>query len=196
MVRSLVLVLLAQILRPQGAKLGFDLAPATDHPSLVRALEELLSLPSEPTAGHVVSFDLQTVGADLGSFPIDEIVAFRKEHYRDHRAYVLAVKQFVRELSEMPEEEQALEFEERQDQLDEIAAQLRKYSRGAWRKPAAFGMTMTGAGIALATGSTAAAVAGGFSRLFGALFGGVGQEKTPSMEPYSFLFKAGDRFGS
>ena len=45
MIRSLVLVLLSQILCEPGRALGFDLAPATDRPELVEALRELLSLP-------------------------------------------------------------------------------------------------------------------------------------------------------
>ena len=31
--------------------------------------------------------------------------------------------------------------------------------------------------------------------LFGAIFGGVGHEEKPAMGPFSFLFKAGERFG-
>jgi len=38
MVRSLILVLLSQILRPHGEKLGAELSPATDRPQLVQAL--------------------------------------------------------------------------------------------------------------------------------------------------------------
>ena len=66
MVRSLVLVLLAQILRQPGREKGFDLAPATDRPKLVEALRELLSIPAAPSIGHVVAFDLNAVGVDLG----------------------------------------------------------------------------------------------------------------------------------
>lgn len=194
MVRGLVLTLLAQILRPQGEKLGLDLEPATDRPSFVRSLEELLSLPNEASAGHVVSFDLQTVGVDLGSVPMGEILDYRKEHQKDYRTYTLSVKKFVRELSEMPEEERTDKFEERQDELNGIAAQLRKHSRRAWRKPASFAMTIAGAGIAIYTGNPGWAVAGGFTRLFGAIFGGVGHEKLPALGPYSFLFKANERF--
>ena len=47
MVRSLVLVLLAQILRPHGMRLGIELSPATDRPEIVDALKELLSLPKQ-----------------------------------------------------------------------------------------------------------------------------------------------------
>ena len=42
MVRSLVLVLLARILRPRGESLGLELSPATDRPRLVDALTEVL----------------------------------------------------------------------------------------------------------------------------------------------------------
>lgn len=38
-VGSLILVLLSQILRPHGEKLGADLSPATDRPQLVGALD-------------------------------------------------------------------------------------------------------------------------------------------------------------
>ena len=43
-VRSLVLVLLSQILRPYGSTINANLSPATDMGSMVRALSELLSL--------------------------------------------------------------------------------------------------------------------------------------------------------
>jgi hypothetical protein len=69
MVRSLVLVLLAQILREPGRQRGFDLAPATDRTQLVDALRELLSIPAAPSVGHVVAFDLNAVGVDLGPVP-------------------------------------------------------------------------------------------------------------------------------
>jgi hypothetical protein len=69
MVRSLVLVLLSQILRPQGAQLGIELSPATDRPEIVAALKELLSLPDTPSAGNVVASDLKFVGVD-GSISI------------------------------------------------------------------------------------------------------------------------------
>jgi len=44
MVRSLILVLLSQILRPYGEKIGAQLSPVTDSGRMVSALSELLSL--------------------------------------------------------------------------------------------------------------------------------------------------------
>jgi len=46
MVRSLYLVLLAQILRNAGPGIGLELSPATDRPEVQEALVELLSLPA------------------------------------------------------------------------------------------------------------------------------------------------------
>ena len=94
MVRSLVLVLLAQILRQPGREKGFDLAPATDRPQLVDALRELLSIPAAPSVGHVVAFDLNAVGVDLGPVPIDEVLSFRQDHFDAHRRYAKSVRLF------------------------------------------------------------------------------------------------------
>jgi hypothetical protein len=46
----------------------------------VGALIELLSVPQAPSSGSVVASDLETVGVDRGSVPIDEVLAFRREH--------------------------------------------------------------------------------------------------------------------
>jgi hypothetical protein len=99
MVRSLVLVLLAQILRRHGDMLGIELSPATDRPEIIDALKELLSLPDAPSAGHVVATDLKFMGVDLRSIPMDEVLSFKRDHLDQHKAYARAVRRFVRELS-------------------------------------------------------------------------------------------------
>jgi hypothetical protein len=68
-VRSLVLVLLAQILRPYGTAINANLSLATDMGALVKALSELLGANSDPAEGSVIEFDLNTVTLDLGSVP-------------------------------------------------------------------------------------------------------------------------------
>lgn len=75
-VRYLVLVLLAQILRAPSAKNGVNLAPITDRPEIVSALTELLNIPTAPSAGRVIEFDLQAVSADLSTIPLDEVLDF------------------------------------------------------------------------------------------------------------------------
>ena len=102
MVRSLILVLLSQILRPHGEKLGAELSPATDRPQLVQALQELLSLPDAPSAAHVVAMDLETISVDLRLVPMDEVLGFRKEHFADHRKYIRGVHRLTRDLAPLP----------------------------------------------------------------------------------------------
>ena len=115
-VRSLVLVLLSQILRPYGSTINANLSPATDLDSMVRALSELLSLKTEPSSGSVVEFDLNAVSVDLGAVPFDEVLDFRNQNLDVHKRYMLSVRKFAMELSRMPEEEQELAYGIRQDE--------------------------------------------------------------------------------
>ena len=76
MVRSLILVLLAQFIRPIGRERGLSLNPTTDRPQIQEALAELLNLPTMASSGHVVSLDLQTVGVDVSVGEIPRENAF------------------------------------------------------------------------------------------------------------------------
>lgn len=189
MVRSLVLVLLSQILRPYGQKIGAELSPATDVPRMVRALSEILSLKHEPSTGSVVEFDLNTVTVDLGAIPIDEVLSFRQENLHAHKHYSLSVRKFAMELSRMPEEERAVAFDLRQEELNAIADDLRKKARKAWKKPSSFGLTLVGAAI-----SAASSPLGAFIRAASAI-AGYEQVKGTNMGAYSYLFNASERFG-
>ncbi len=146
-VRALILVLLAQILKYKGADMGLTLSPATDQWRLVEALSEIMNDPedSSPSLGEIVSFDMAMVGVDLGGVPIEEILNFRQQHYTQYRDYSLSVRNFARELSLMPEEERRLSFEQRQEQLDEVAQSLRRLGRAAWKKPVSFSLGLVGA---------------------------------------------------
>lgn len=184
-VRALVLVLLAQILRSHGDRLGLDLSPVTDQARLVGALTELLSLPSAPSAGSVVTFDMATVGVDLGPAPIDEILDFRIQHFDEHRAYARKVRQFVRELGAVPEEQRPETFRDRQEELDDLARDLKRASRQAWKRPASFALTVAGAAWTAATGDPLSAILGG-----GAGLAGVASTGGADAGAYSYLFRA------
>jgi hypothetical protein len=190
MVRSLVLVLLAQILRPYGKKLRVELSPATDTPHLVDALQELLSLKSIPSTAHVIAFDLNTVGVDLGPVPFDEVLDFRKQNLSAYRRYCVAIRRFAHELSRITPEERDVAFQQRQAELDEMAQDLRRRARKAWKRPAAFALTLTGAAWTFKTGDPlGAALAAG-----GALLGYESQKQNET-GAYSYLFRARSRFG-
>lgn len=189
LVRSLILTLLSQILRSYGQKMHAELNPVTDRPRLVEALVEMLNLPTSPSKGTVVAFDLATVGVDLAAVPIDEILSFRRQNQRSYKHYRRSVRSFALDLSRMPEEERRIRFEDRQAELDELASDLRRKARKAWKKPASFALTLTGAVWTLTTGdSLGAALAAGGATL--ALETSTANE----IGAYSYLFRAHQRY--
>lgn len=188
-VRSLILVLLAHILRPQGQKRGLDLSPATDRRELVEALGQLVSISAPPTLNDVVAFDMNAVGVDLKSVPIDEVLAFRKEHYPEHRNYSLCVRNFVRELSLMEPKERTLAFEARKEELDSIASDLRKRARGTWKNPSSFGLGLAGAVWTFITGNPVGAFLAAARTLTG-----VGGSDKVETGVYSYLFSTNPKW--
>ena len=191
-VRALILVLLAQIIRPKGESMGLTLSPATDRWRLVDALTEVISSPDNPSASiaDVISFDMGMVGVNLGSIRMDEILDFRRQHYAQHRKYVVSVRRFARELSLMLPEERELVFEERQEELDDAARVLRRVNRVSWKRTISFGISLTGAAWTLHSGDPIAAAIAGASAVYGVVAG----ERSRSREVgvYSYLMSAKD----
>ena len=189
LVRGLVLVLLAQILRPYGPRFGFELSPATDRFQVVEALQTLLALPSAPSSGHVVSLDLETVGVDLGPVPIDEVLGFRREHLKEHRAYARAIRSFVERLNLLPKAKQEKALRDREEEIRDIAEGLRRSSRKEWKRPAYFALTILGASWTLKTGNPLGALLGA-----GAALLSPPAEGTHTPNAYSYLFRAAERY--
>jgi hypothetical protein len=188
-VRNLILVLLAQILRSKGETIGLDLSPTTDWPQLVDSLAEFLSLPVMPSSGRVISFDLETVAPDLTKVPLDEVLDFRRRNLRKYREYTRAVRQFVREISLLAAKQRAKAFSDRQEELQDLAADLKAIGRKAWRKPASFALSIAGAAWTIKTGDPVAAT-------FAALTAGIAALPETKREAgaYSYLFSAHQRF--
>ena len=151
-VHALVLVLLAQILRPYGERQGLVLQPATDQAQLVDSLRELLSLQSMPSAGHVVATDLATVGVDLSHVPMDEVLSFREEQGTSYRAYARSVRRFMRDLSLLDEAARAEAQEDRIEEIEDLASGLRRRSRSWWKRPASFRLSIAGSAWSALTG--------------------------------------------
>ena len=188
MVRALVLVLLAQILRPHGAEINAELSPATDRPQLVGALTELLSVPSAPSSGNVVASDLETVSVDLGPVPIDEVLALRRENLKEHRAYAHAVRKFVRELSQMPEKERAKSINDRLEEIRDIANDLKTLSRKTWKRPASFAIGIAGAAWMLKAHDPIGALLAAGATLLGS------SDDKADTGAYSYLFRAAAKY--
>ena len=187
-VRSLVLVLLSQILRPYGRNINANLSPVTDSGEMVGALSELLSQGIEPSCGSVVDFDLTTVTVDLASVPLDEVLDFRQQNLEAHKRYMLSVRKFAMALSHMPEEERQVNFEHRQAELDELASDLRNCARKSWKKSASFGLTLAGSALS--------ALNAPFAAMIKATATLAGHEKNSEANSgaYSYLFRAQQRF--
>jgi len=188
-VRCLFLVLLAQILRPEGRSRGYELSPVTDQFEVVRALAEFLDLPASTSAGRVVAFDLQDVAVDLSSVPLDEVLDFRQMHLKQHRRYLRSVRKFARELSLMSEEERSCAFSDRQAELDDLASDLKKTARSAWKRPASFAVGLAGASWTYATGDATGALLAASALLAG----GMGQAENEA-GAFSYLFAVRERF--
>jgi hypothetical protein len=192
-VRSLILVLLAQILRSTGRTQGMDLSPTTDNPRILAGLAEVLNLPSSPSVGHVVTLDLQQVGVDLGSVPLNEVIAFRAEHGESYRRYARDLRQFVRDMGLMQPEERDTAIRDRREAIEDTAADLRATAWRAWRKPVAFMLMIGGAAwtaVGTQTDPLGALLAAG-----GALLSAGESPSSNVTEAYSYLFDARRYFG-
>jgi hypothetical protein len=188
LVRSLILVLLAQILRPYGATVGMDLCPATDRPQVLGALQEILNLHPAPSAGAVVSFDLETLGVDLSNVPLDEFLSFRTEHLRDYRRYARSVRQFVRDLSLTPSPERSERYKARREELRDLASSVNKSVTKAWKGYAKFGLGIAGAAWSLKMHNPLGAALGAGGAILG-----LNESKTET-GAYSYIFKAKDSY--
>ena len=186
-VRGLILVLLSQIIKNRGDSMGLTLSPATDQARFVRALNSVIASvnTSTPTSGDVVSFDMDVVGLDLSSVPIDEVLAFRNEHYPQHRDYRLAVRRFARELSEMPTEERLAVFEQREEELKDAASALRERHQPSLRQATTFALGLLGAAVSLVGGNVPGAAVAGTSAALNAIGG-----RSVDLGCYSYLFEA------
>lgn len=155
----------------------------------MNALSELIAVKAEPSTGSVVEFDLNTVTVDLGRIPIDEVLDFRAQNLQAQRRYSLSIRKFAMELSCMPEAERIVAFELRQAELNDIANDLRKCARKAWRKPSSFALTLAGSALSFATSPLSAALR--------VASGAIGYDRSRGTDAgaYSYLFKASSRFG-
>ena len=184
-VRALVLVVLPQLLRTPAEAAGYALQPASTQPRTVRALMDTLNLAAMPTAGHVVTAELEQVTLDLGPVPLDEVLDFRQQHGAQHRAYARDLRQFVRDAAALTQADQHQAFLDRREALADAAEELRRLARTSWRRPlATFGLAIAGSAVALTYGNP---IGAGLTAA-GALLG-LRRQADPA-SAYTYLFQA------
>ncbi len=189
MIHSLVLVLLAQVLVPHGERFGLALNPATDQHRVAEALREFLSLPAMPSAGNVVATDLETVGVDLGAVPIDEILSYRTEHGDAYRVYARTIRKFVRDVSLLPANDRTAALGDRIEEIRDLARDIERRSRKAWKRPTSFGLGIAGAVWTATSGDPIGAIIGG-----GAYLLGRSDSKPVECGAYSYVFQAAKQY--
>jgi hypothetical protein len=72
-----------------------------------------------PLGAYVISLDMQAVGVDLGSAPIDEILSFRAENHEAYRKYARNLRRCIHDLGLMQPQEQ-------HEEITDLASDIRK----------------------------------------------------------------------
>ena len=166
-VRTTILVILAQLARVAGAKRGMTIHPATNNSRAVTDLVDTLSRETMPSRDRVIKLDLEPVTFDLESIPLDDVLQFRKEHKDSHRAYMRDLRGFMAELADIddPNERETRLLERRQEIADAAhdiqESTLRAFGKGltspwslgiaggfwSWTNEDPIGLALTGVGL-------------------------------------------------
>ncbi|HXG26527.1 MAG TPA: hypothetical protein VNL94_06720 [Candidatus Binatia bacterium] len=192
-VRTTILVLISQLARGRGRRLGLDLHPVTSDRSAASGMVETLGLPTAPSAGHVVTLDLEAVGVDLSTVPLDEVIGFRDQHAAEFRAYARKLRELVAALSPLDQADRDRLLADRREEMADEAHSLRKTAMRAWQTAqpvASVGLGVVGATWAVQEGNL------GWAALNLAL--GIVGAALPQSEvgAYSYLYSVRDAFGS
>ncbi|KOV13100.1 hypothetical protein ADK60_30785 [Streptomyces sp. XY431] len=153
---------------------------------LDRRLHLVGDLPaSDGAAAFTLHRDLEDVGVDLSSVPLDEILDFRREHGDDYKTYARELRAFVRELegTSHPAERERLLLD-RSESLADRASALRRARRG-WGRPLA-SLALAGAGAAWTLHQ--ADPVGALVAISGAAAGFARPAKQPT--PFTYLLEA------
>ena len=167
-VRTTILVILAQLSRVTGARRDLIVHPATNNQQAIQDLIQTLSSDSMPSADTVIALDLEAVSFDLTPIPLDEILEFREANRDGHRAYMRDLHRFMVELAAIDDanDREQLLIERRQEIADAAHELQRATRRSLGKNLASFSLGLTGAawtfrggldpvGLALAAGSLA-----------------------------------------
>lgn len=185
--RSAYLVILAQLARETGQRHGLDLHPITNGRGAESSFLRLLELEPMPSRGHVVGFDLQTVGVDLDGIPLEEVLDFKRACGGAHRRYMQNLRRFTMELGAIESTDRGRALADRRAEIEEEARDLQRHSLQAWKSPKAvggFSLGIAGAAWTLATANPVPAILGAI---------GAGLNMLPDKvegSAYSYLFKA------
>ena len=194
-VRTTILVILAQLARSAGNKQNLSMHPATNNLDALQDLIDILSKEKMPSRDRVIALDLQPVSFNMDLVPLDELLQFRAEHQVAHRAYMRDLRGFMAELAEIgfPEQREALLLQ-RSQEIADAAHDLQRSTRKA------LGRNLSSWSLGIAGGVWSATTGDPFGFVLAALglgTGILGSKGTDSSKvaAYSYLFQVGHNFG-
>ncbi len=194
-VRTTILVILAQLARAGGHRQNLSVHPATNDRRALKSLLDTLSLERLPSRDRVIALDLEAVSFDLESVPLEDLLQFRAEHRPAHRAYMRDLRGFMVELADvgLPEEREALLLERRQE-LADAAHELQQSTRKALGKNLpSWSLGIAGTAWSATAGDPIGTALGAAGLILDVL--GVGAGNSDKVTAYSYLFQVESAFG-
>ena len=194
-VRTTILVLLAQLARSAGNKRNLSIHPATNNCRAVGDLVDTLSRDRMPSRDSVIAFDLEPVSFNMESVPLDELLQFRAEHQNAHRSYMRDLRGFMAELAEVhrAEDRRELLLERRQEISDSAHDLQRSTRRALGRDLPAWSLGIAGCAWSATTNDPL-----GFVLAAAGLGLGISSSQgsdSDRVDAYSYLFRVDRAFG-
>ena len=188
-VRTTILVILAQIIRSGGMERNLAIHPATSDSNAIRGLVETLSGERMPSRDNVISLDLEAVSFNLDPVPLDELLEFRTEHKTAHRAYMLSLRGFMAELSDTTNpEERNTSLQERRQEIAESAHELLRITSSAFNtKLRSFSLGLAGCAWSVTSGDVLGSMLAGLGLI--SEFLGLKSDDSNLVTAYSYLFQ-------
>lgn len=190
-VRTTILTLLGQLSRAAGSKRGLVVHPTTQDHGAVEDLIATLSREAMPSCANVIALDLEPVGLNLSSIPLDDVLQFRVERRDAHRAYRRDLQRFMAELAAInePEQRKALLLKRREEIADAAHDIRRAAGRAFGQSLSSWSLGLAGAAWAVTTGDPLGAALSA-AGLVPKVFGGA-----DAVTAYSYLFAVQEKMG-
>jgi hypothetical protein len=191
--RLLVLTGFAQTLRVQLQRQHFNLHPITDSATVIDWLVQQLhdytptNTPAVIASAAAEQFrtDLATVGTDLSSIPLDEVLSYRQDHGRQYRAYAKALRDFLTSQAHASAPEQRRALDDRKQEILDQAADLRRLSRTAFgMRATALVLSLAGSAWTIRNGDPIGALLAASAAVSQAI-----PTPTPNVTAYSYLLE-------
>ena len=190
-VRTTILVILAQLSRVTGAKRGMIVHPATNDAGAIQDLVETLSRDRMPSRENVIKLDLEPVTFDLETIPLDDVLQFRTEHKDAHRTYMRNLRGFMAELAELEDtKEREARLLERGQEIADAAHEIQRSTRRELGKDlASWSLGIAGGVWSLTSGDPI-----GLALTAAGLISGIVSGSPKQVGAYSYLFQASHTF--